>query len=261
MIRLDDILGFYPPSLNEKVVFRKYILKEYIQLMILEYLSSTPYIQKVAFIGGTSLRLIKGIDRFSEDLDFDSKNFSSEDFLVMTDAIVKYLYKNGWKVAVTDKENSRLTAFRRNLIFPELLYNFGLSGHKEERFLIKIECQDQQVNYPPEMVNIKACGFFFPIAAPSEKVLCAMKIAAMLNRRKGRDFYDVMFLLSRTMPDFEFLRIKTGISSLEDLIAAVNDTLSAVDLKSKMRDFEHLLFNRGNSARILAMAELMKSLQ
>jgi hypothetical protein len=38
--------------------------------MILDYLSSTPSIQKMAFIGGTNLRLVKGIDRFSEEFGF-----------------------------------------------------------------------------------------------------------------------------------------------------------------------------------------------
>ncbi len=32
--------------------------------------------------------------------------------------------------------------------FPELLFDLGLSGHKEERFLIKVESQDQGIVYP-----------------------------------------------------------------------------------------------------------------
>ena len=55
----------------ENAVFQKHIVKEYVQLLILDYLSATEHIRKMTFIGGTNLRLAKGIDRFSEDLDFD----------------------------------------------------------------------------------------------------------------------------------------------------------------------------------------------
>lgn len=38
-----------------------------------------------------------------------------------------------------------------------------------------------------------------------------MKIAAMLSRSKGRDFYDVMFLLAQAQPDYSFLAEKVNI--------------------------------------------------
>lgn len=75
-------------------------------------------------------------------------------------------YRSGLHVIAKDKNNERLEAFRRNIHFPELLFDLGLSGHREERFLIKVESQDQLVNYKPEMINIKGCGFFFPMSVP-----------------------------------------------------------------------------------------------
>jgi predicted nucleotidyltransferase component of viral defense system len=39
------------------------------------------------------------------------------------------------------------------------------------------------------MEYIKGCGFYFLFPVPSEAVLCAMKITAMLARGKGRDYY------------------------------------------------------------------------
>ena len=71
MIRIEQIKRYFPPKLQNNASFHKYKLKEYLQLLILEYLSSTEHIRTLTFIGGTNLRLIKGIDRFSEDLDFD----------------------------------------------------------------------------------------------------------------------------------------------------------------------------------------------
>ena len=179
MIQIEQIRSYFPAQIRGNSGFDKHILKEYLQLMILDYLSSTPSIQKMAFIGGTNLRLVKGIDRFSEDLDFDCKDLSKEEFIEITNGVIQFLERSGLRVEAKDKENPKLTAFRRNIHFPELLFDLGLSGHKEERFLIKVESQDQGIVYPPVITNIKGCGFFFPFPVPSDGVLCSMKIAAM----------------------------------------------------------------------------------
>ena len=260
MIQIDAIRTYYPEQFRDNANFNKLMLKEYLQLLILDYLAATPYVRKITFIGGTSIRLIKGIDRFSEDLDFDCKAFSREEFMRMTDGVLQFLRYSGLQVEVKDRENTKLKAFRRNIHFPELLFEMGLTGHRDERFLIKVESQDQAVLYNPEMVNIKGCGFFFPMPVPPASVLCAMKVSAMLDRQKGRDFYDAMFLLSQTMPDFNFLSKRMGISDLDALKEAAERIIMNVDLKSKMRDFDHLLFTKSNSTRILRVAEFFRSL-
>ena len=261
MMQLELIRNFFPAEIRENAVFQKYMLKEYIQLLILDYLSTTTFIKKIVFIGGTNLRLVKGIDRFSEDLDFDCKDFSKEEFMRMTDIIINFLKRNGLEVEVRDRENKKLTAFRRNIHFPGLLFELGLSGHKEQRFSIKIESEDQQLLYKPEFVNIKGCGFYFPIPVPPDSVICSMKISAMLSRQKGRDFYDTMFLLGQTQPDYNFLAEKLNIHNLEELKTAVVDTFKKVDLSIKKRDFEHLLFNKRNSERILSVGEFFRELK
>ena len=260
MIRIEQIRNFFPAQIRRDSGFDKYMLKEYLQLMILDYLSSTPSIRKMAFIGGTNLRLVKGIDRFSEDLDFDCKEFSKEEFDEMTNGVVQFLERSGLRVEVRDKENPKLTAFRRNIYFPELLFDLGLSGHKEECFMIKIESQDQGISYPHVMMNIKGCGFFFPFPVPSDGVLCSMKIAAMLSRAKGRDFYDLMFLLPQSKPDYDFLSKRCGIHNLQEFKQATSELLKTVDLNKKQKDFEHLLFNKTSSEKILRFGEFVDSL-
>lgn len=261
MIQLDLIRNYFPPEIKNDASFQKHMLKEYLQLLILDFLSATPYIGKIAFIGGTNLRLVKGIDRFSEDLDFDCKKLSKEEFLGMTDAVLLFLQRSGFHAEVRDRENDKLKAFRRNIHFPEFLFKLGLTGHRDERFLIKIESQDQQIPYEPMMFNIKGCGFYFPFPVPSDEVLCSMKLSAMLTRHKGRDFYDAMFLLGQTKPDYSFLTKKHGIRDLEELKVATSEMLKTVDLNIKKRDFEHLLFNKRNSERILSFGEFFRELK
>lgn len=260
MIQIEHIRNYFPAQTRGNSAFDKLILKEYLQLMILDYLSSTPNIQKMAFIGGTNLRLVKGIDRFSEDLDFDCKNLSKDEFIEMTNGVIRFLGRSGLRVETKDKENPKLTAFRRNIYFPELLFDLRLSAHKDERFLIKIERQDQAVNHTPVIVNIKGCGFFFPFPVPSDGVLCSMKIAAMLARSKGRDFYDLMFLLAQSKPDYDFLSTRCGVSNLQELKQITTALLKTVDLKQKQKDFEHLLFNKANSEKILRFGDFINSL-
>lgn len=260
MIQIEQLKNFFPPFLHENPALQKYMLKEYLQLLILDYLTTTPFVRKITFIGGTNLRLVFGIDRFSEDLDFDCKDFTKEEFFAMTDAILLFLQRSGYIVESRDKDNEKLQAFRRNLYFPELLFELGLSGYRDERFLIKIESQDQQINYPTIMANIKGCGMFFPFPVPKVDTLCAMKISALLSRQKGRDFYDSMFLLGQTTPDFTFLSAKCGVNNLQMLKDSFIKVLSTIDLKHKSKDFEHLLFNKNNSGRILSFPEFVNQL-
>jgi predicted nucleotidyltransferase component of viral defense system len=260
MINIQQIRNYFPIQIRDNSNFDKHILKEYLQLMILDFLSSTPYIRKVAFIGGTNLRLVKGIDRFSEDLDFDCKDLMEDEFIEMTNEVIQFLERSGLIVEARDKVNPNLKAFRRNIHFPELLFDLGLSGHKEERFLIKVESQDQGIYYKPIITNIKGCGFFFPFPVPSDGVLCSMKIAATLARSKGRDFYDLMFLLALTKPDYDFLSKRCGVNNLDDFKQATAELLKTVDLKKKQKDFEHLLFNKQNSEKILRFEDFISLL-
>ena len=260
MIDIEYIRSFFPPTIAKESRFDRYMLKEYLQLLILDHLSTTPYINKVAFIGGTNLRLLQGIDRFSEDLDFDCKELSEEDFIAMTDSVVSYLRQNNIDVETRDKANPKLTAFRRNLYFPQMLFNLGLTGHKEERLLVKIEAQDQGVLYKPVVTTIHRMGFLFAVQVPPTDVLCAMKFATILSRQKGRDFYDAIFLLSKTRPNMDFLSARTGIASMDALKSALMERLKDIDLNQKKRDFAHLVFNERNADRILQFPSIVEEL-
>lgn len=260
MIDLKYISGFFPLPLRGNPDFSKHMTKEYIQLMVLDFLSTTPYIKKLCFIGGTNLRLIKGIDRWSEDLDFDCRDMSEEEFMEMTDKIIIFLKRNGLNAEPRDKTNPRLTAFRRNIHFPQLLFDLGLTGHKEERFLLKIEAQDQGLRYTPEIINVNKCGFFFPLPVPHDSIMLSMKLSALLSRAKGRDFYDIMFLMPQTEPDYDFLKARIGIGNPSQLKEAIKKLLSEIDLNVKKKDFEHLLLNSGNCDKILHFGEFMDSI-
>jgi predicted nucleotidyltransferase component of viral defense system len=257
---IDSIRIFYPPEIAQNKAFDPMILKEYIQCQTLEFLSRQPDSAEMAFIGGTCLRLVHGINRFSEDLDFDCRNLDQAQFLHLTDNLLTYLDKSGYKVKAKDKESDKLTAFRRSIYFPELLYSMHLSGYREQRFLLKVETQDQEIEYPLETAFLNRCGFIFPLKVAPISVLCAMKVIAVLKRGKGRDFYDLMFLLQRTEPDYDFLEQKGGICNKTQLITELIKKSGSTDLVHKRRDFEHLLIEKSDADKILLFGDFVKNL-
>ena len=259
MIDIESLLPYYPQQVAANMAYGKHILKEYVELLALEHLSRSPVANKMAFIGGTNLRLVHGVDRFSEDLDFDCKGLSDTEFVEMTDSVIRCLRENGFKVETRDKENPRLTAYRRNIYFPELLFDMGLTGHREERFLMKIEAQDQCVSYSPETAIVNRNGFLFPVSVPSKGVLLSMKLSALLARAKGRDFYDIIFLWQQTDPDYDFLMKRCGISTPQELKTALDKKLSEINLSDKQKDFQHLLFTGTAGNKILLFRDFFES--
>lgn len=260
MIDLNYIRGFFPQVIAENAAFQKHILKEYVELLALEWMARSSFSNKLVFIGGTNLRLVQGINRFSEDLDFDCKNLSNEEFMQMTDQLLRYLQMQGLHVETRDADNAHLSAFRRNIYFPELLFSLQLTGHRDARFLLKIEAQNQGVSYPREMAVVQRMGFYFPIAVPPLSVLLSMKLCALIARQKGRDFYDVIFLWQRTKPDYGFLSQRAGIKDITQLKAKLQEVVANTNLALKQRDFEHLLFEPQKSEQILHFMDIINSL-
>ncbi len=132
MIDLKNIKSYFPENIRNNRAFSKMMLKEFLQLMILDFISTTKHAKKLVFIGGTNLRIIHGIDRFSEDLDFDCKDMTEEDFILMSNDVLNYLKKNGLNVETKKTESSKLTAFRRSFYFPQLLFD----SRKSEKILL-----------------------------------------------------------------------------------------------------------------------------
>lgn len=64
-------------------------------------------------------------------------------------------------------------------------------------------------------------------------------------------------LWQRTKPDYEFLKQRHGIESEEQLRTLLQETVAHTDLKTKQRDFEHLLFEPRKSEQILHFLEIL----
>jgi predicted nucleotidyltransferase component of viral defense system len=259
MISINDIKEQFSGRIQDQPLYYEYMLKEYFQYKILDIIFSSGWAQKLSLIGGTNIRIIHNIDRFSEDLDFDTFNLSRKEFIDFTDEAIKRIQNEGIEVLADDKEkDTKLTAFRRNINFPQLLYNMGISGHKEKRFLIKIESEPHHFIYKPDTPVIQKFNIFTQINAAPANVLLSMKIGAVLERQKGRDYYDCIYLMGKTEPNWEYLALKFNIRSVAELKNSLLESCDKVDLSLKAKEFGKLIFDQDEFKKVRLFREYIK---
>lgn len=156
------------------------IVREYLQLLFLNCLYRDNEATKVFFKGGTALRLLFLSPCFSEDLDFSS-TFSKEEIT----QIVKRTEK----------------LMRRDL--PEIKIIFLYSGREGLRFRMDGVRLDFNIVKKVKKPVVLPMTTRFPIIifplinCLSVENIFAEKLMALGTRDKGRDFYDIWFLLQR----------------------------------------------------------------
>lgn len=183
-------------------------MREYLQAYVLRVMHEQNIFQSTAFVGGTALRFLYGLPRFSEDLDFSLHKKADYAFVPLVKHIRQELNLAGYSADVVIDENKTVqNAFVK---FEGLLYEAKLSPLKGQKFSIKIEIDTK----PPKgaVLTTQVVNKFFPIAFLSYDLpsLFAGKIHALLTRKytKGRDFFDIAWYLSRfktLVPNFKFL--------------------------------------------------------
>ena len=254
MIDLNEIKKFYA---NELWTFNRFLVKEYLQHKILEIVFSSEYATKLVFIGGTCLRIVHQNRRFSEDLDFDNFGLTADEFSDLALLIKAQLELQGYEVEI---KNVLKRAFHCNIRFPKLLMQTGLSGYAEEKILIQLDTEAQGYNFQPESYFLNKFDVFSTINIAPLSLLLAQKFYAVLNRKrnKGRDFYDIVFLLSLSaQPDYMFLKLKTDISNANQLKERILDHCNKIDMVAMSKDVEPFLFKTSDTIKIIHFPALL----
>ena len=239
MILFKEIQKHYSKMENN---LPRMILKEYLQYKILEIIFSSSFGDKLVFMGGTSIRIVYGNDRFSEDLDLDNKNLSEKDFLKLTEIIKGELNKEGIDV---EFRNTFQNVYHCYLKFPSLLFDNKLSALRDEKIMIRIDgFKTAQTSQAINRV-ISKIDVFSEILTYSEDILLSQKIHALFTRKraKGRDIYDIIYLWSMTNPDFGYLKKEIGINNKRDLLVEMKKLFSDHELKKLAEDVEPFLIN------------------
>lgn len=232
MFELQNIESFYPQHLRH---FKRNILREYLQYKILAFIFGGKYATKLVFMGGTAIHIVHGAGRFSEDLDFDNRGLTRDDFGALVNLVARRLSLEGFQV---DTSISFKGAFSADIKIMGLLYETGLSGRKEENVLIKIDAEPQDFDYVPQRVIINKFDIAVGVGVVPEDILLAQKFYAILKRKRavGRDFYDAMFLAGKTKPNFGYLKFKAGIVDAQALKKVLQECCAKLDFKRLASD-------------------------
>lgn len=170
--------------------------KEIIQEIALYALWRCGFFDIAAFQGGTSLRILHGLPRFSEDLDFMLKNPDPDfDWNHHLGALLTCFEDFGLKSEALSKgkmdQRIKKAVIKDNSISNQLNLSF-YQGHADQKFNIKLEIDV----LPPAGAVYQYSYLDFP----ADHEVChqdlasnfALKIHALLCRPylKGRDWYD-----------------------------------------------------------------------
>jgi predicted nucleotidyltransferase component of viral defense system len=253
MLTLEQIEQQYPENLRP---FKRSILREYLQYKILEIIFASEYAAKLSFLGGTALRIVYDNNRFSEDIDFDNFGLTESEFRELSQKVKAGLEAEGFKIEidVVGKE-----AYHCNVRFPEVLFGSGLSQHQSEKILIQIDTLAHGITYQPERKILNKFDVFTEIFVTAPDLLLSQKINAAFNRKraKDRDFYDIVFLLSFTKPNYEYLKSKLGIDGPEELRAKLLELCQTLDFVDLAKDVQSYLFTPSDSKKVELFKEFI----
>ncbi len=208
---IQERLDSYQPKSQQE---EEFALKEILQEIALAGLSRTDFFKYAAFQGGTALRILYSLDRFSEDLDFigtkAEPGFRWSDYLQNLET--EFM---AYGIEVKAEDRSQLSdetvkkAFLKDQSFGKImtLNHWGKSG-RIGSIRIKFEIDTN----PPAGSRSETKYLDFPFATAvivqDPPSLFAGKSHALLCRSyvKGRDWYDFLWYVSRKTPiNFEFL--------------------------------------------------------
>lgn len=255
MLNLSELIAAYPEPLQ---IHRSFILREYLQYKILDILFSGRYATKFCFLGGTCLRLVHNNSRFSEDLDFDNFNITAHEFSIVSEEIKTGLEKQGYQVEM--KQIIR-GAYHCHIRFPGLLFEQGLSGYREERILIQLDTEPQDFDFQPEIFILNKFDVTTSIFTTPLNLLLAQKFTALCQRKKskGRDFFDIVFLLSKSIkPNYAYLKMKMDISTPSQLRERVRALCANTDMEEMVADVRSFLFYPADEKKIRLFLHIME---
>ena len=234
-------------------------IKEITQEIILYALSKNSFFSHAHFCGGTALRIIHGLNRFSEDLNFTTNvvktDFQFNDYM---DEVLLTLKQYGLDMKVKKVKKAKDDNFvkARELKEDSAKWMLSFPSHKQlKKVLIKLEID---TNPPVGAVEVKA-NLDFPllhqVKIGSMETFFSGKLHALLCRSflKGRDWYDLLwYIKKRSDINYELLKsalFQMGPYQGQDIgevnrdfvVRELSSKIKALDWKEVRRDVERFL--------------------
>lgn len=216
-------------KINQTVIFR-----EYLQLWFLSQLYTTTGSEKVFFKGGTAIHFLLKSFRFSEDLDF-TVQFEVNEF----EKLISRIFKKTLQIeGLSIKEKKTITGKSFILTYVGELLEFKVFVSLDFSFREKILSPQKSIfttDFPVIFTDF--------VQHLSFEEILAEKIRAILTRKKGRDIFDIWFLLNKGI-NFDFPLIKKKMSYYPKISWSKDLTIKTIDsfpLKEFERDLRPFL--------------------
>ncbi len=237
------------------------LLREYVQVSTLRSLHESEAFVSLAFVGGTALRFVFALPRFSEDLDFSVEKHEAYEPESWMKKLKRDLSLAGFDVSVA--WDAGKTVHTTWVKVTGLLQDAGLAAMREQKLSIKIEIDTA----PPEGSNnerrVITRHTVFSIQHHDLASLMAGKIRALVTRRyaKGRDWYDLIWYRGHRPPQepnmvllqnaFDQTQGK-GVFEADDWKKDTIKRIKTLDCKKLAEDVQPFLEHPEDSALITA---------
>ena len=224
-------------------------LKEKLQLYVLDFIYNSPTYHPLIFYGGTCLRICFGLDRMSEDVDFETTGPFDKHRLARD--LEAYFKKKVQVGSLTTHVPGR-GVNRVELRFP-VLRQLGLSTHESENLIVKVEVNPTSHHYPVGLKTVAMDRFSCVIRHYDLPTLMAGKMLACLERVwekkgvkvKGRDYYDLIWYMQKEIvPNAERLADAAKKYTIQDAFEEIHKKVEQIKPIDLLADLGVLFENR-----------------
>jgi predicted nucleotidyltransferase component of viral defense system len=233
------------------------MLREYMQAMALRSLHESEAFVNLAFVGGTALRFVHGLPRFSEDLDFSLVSGDGYKPEVWMKKLKNDLQLAGFNAAVS--WNDRRVVHKAWIKVAGLLKDAGLAAMADQNLSIKLEIDTKAPNGAVSETGIVNRHAMLSLRYYDLPSLMAGKVHALLTRKyaKGRDWYDLLWYRAKRPPIFPNLaQLQNaldqtqgkGVFSAENWARNVAEKVKTIDCASLVNDVKNFLERPEDSA-------------
>ncbi|EKD99978.1 MAG: hypothetical protein ACD_22C00118G0001 [uncultured bacterium] len=254
----NQILDF-ASQMQVPVVKRRGVIREYLQAKFISTLYALPNSNKLSFVGGTSLRLLRNLNRFSEDLDFDNLGLSSKEVGSLVLEVVRRFQAEGLDIELKAHIKEGKTYY--DIRFLNLLSELKISSNTKEKLMIKFDYADFWKGQNVEVVLLNKYGFIENIVVNNLNQALVQKMTAYVRRKitQPRDIYDIVWLYSQgAVVDADF----ATKNSLGGIIREVRGRFKSEGIpenfKNKLQPF---LFNPKDVRKLDLFENVLKQLE
>jgi hypothetical protein len=233
---------------------RTNILREYVQACALRSLHESRAFESLSFVGGTALRFLHDLPRYSEDLDFSLESPEGYEPLAWMAKVKRDLVRLGFEAELS--WNDRKTVQVAWIKIPGLLKEAGIVDRAEQKLSVKLEIDTKPPSGAVMERRLVNRRLVFALRYHDLPSLMAGKIHALLTRPydKGRDWFDLLWYRTRrppVEPNDELLESalgQTGMSLNKNWRYDVERRLDDLDFKALRADVEAFLERREDAA-------------